>query len=126
VYPSMRIFTFTLAVVLLTSFGAHAQSFSQTGTVSNQDAQHRLSIREEVWDGPMGQQVKQRLEQAGFTDVTMLPSFVVISAKNAQGDPVNILIDFDARTAIELSGSDDDKTKAISPPRTANAAWRRE
>jgi hypothetical protein len=118
----MRIFSFTLAVVLLTSFGAHGQSFSQTGT--NQDAQHRLSIREEVWDGPMGQQVKQRLEQAGFTDVTMRPSIVVISAKNAQGDPVNIVIDFDARTAIELSGSDDDKTNgAISPPRTANAAW---
>src|SRR5262249_47707528 len=106
---SMRIVALTLAAGLLASVGAYAQSPSQAGA-GEADAQQPPSTRDEVWNGPMGQQVKQQLEQAGFKDVTMVPTSVLIKTKNPKGNQVVILIDFNTMTALQLGSGDDETT----------------
>jgi uncharacterized protein YpmB len=41
---------------------------------------------------PLPQQIKQKLESAGYSDVKIMPTSFVVQAKDKQGDPIEILI----------------------------------
>ena len=53
----------------------------------------------------MGSQVKSNLEQAGFTDVQVMPSSFLVRAKDKDGNPVMMVINPDSMTSVtEISG----------------------
>jgi hypothetical protein len=41
---------------------------------------------------PLPQQIKQKLQSAGYSDVNIMPISFVVHAKDRQGDPVEIVI----------------------------------
>ncbi len=46
------------------------------------------------------QQVRENLQQAGFTDIKMMPSSFLVRAKDKQGNPVMMVINPDSVTAV--------------------------
>jgi hypothetical protein len=91
------------AVGLLVSTGAFAQNTnatavkesgnqqSSTATTANQD-----SIRQEV---------RANLQQAGFTDIKVMPDSFFVRAKDKSGNPVAMIINPDSVTEVVDEGS---------------------
>jgi hypothetical protein len=50
------------------------------------------------------QKVRQNLEQAGFTDIQVMPSSFLVRAKDPSGNPIIMLINPDSVTAVTESG----------------------
>ena len=70
---------------------------SSSGQQSNMNNQANMNIR---------QHVKQDLEQAGFTNVQVMPESFLVRAKDKQGRPVMMVINPDSITAItEVDGN---------------------
>jgi hypothetical protein len=65
--------------------------------------------------------VKNNLEQAGFTNVQIMPSSFLVRAKDKEGNPVMMVINPDSVTAItELTG--DHRSGTQTPATTGTAA----
>jgi hypothetical protein len=62
---------------------ALAQAAFAQGNNSPQDMQN---------NAPIPQEIKQKLQSAGYSDVKVMPTSFFVQAKDQQGDPVEILI----------------------------------
>ena len=49
---------------------------------------------------PLPQQIKQKLQSAGYTEVTVMPRSFFVRAKDSQGDPVTIVITPQSMTQV--------------------------
>jgi|SRR5215831_2127366 len=117
----MGISMLAASAMLLMTAGAFAQNATQpdangpAAQTQPPDSQTQ-SPGQAIGNGPIGQQVKQKLEQAGFSDVTVVPNSFVIQARNREGTPVMMLIDADSMTAMELRFDRNDSTVGQSSP----------
>lgn len=118
----MRILMVAAAAAVLTMpLAAHGQQSAQANP-SVREAQGEPSGSQQaqpqnqaVPNRPIGEEVKQKLEEAGFSEIAVLPNSFVVRAKNQQGEPVIMLVDSDAMIAIELNSHGEDTTTGESP-----------
>jgi hypothetical protein len=68
--------------------------------------------------GDLQQQMKQDLQKAGFTDVSVLPNSFLVQAKDRSGDPVAMIVGPNSMTALVAQPS---STATNADPATANA-----
>lgn len=93
-----------LALVFALPAAAQSQSNKSSGsgeqnaaTSQHQGGQNSMNIR---------QHLAQQLQQAGFTDVHVMPESFLVRAKDKQGEPVMMVINPDSVTAVtEVSGA---------------------
>jgi len=84
-----------------------AQAANESGKMtgqqqSQQQSQNNASIR---------QQVKNNLQQAGFSDIKIMPQSFLVRAKDKSGDPVMMVINPDSVTAVtEYQGQNNSPT----------------
>jgi hypothetical protein len=72
-------------------------SNASSGQQAGQGSQDAMHVR---------QKVKQDLEQAGFTNVQVMPESFLVRAKDKQGRPVMMVINPDSVTAVtEMNGN---------------------
>lgn len=85
-------------------------------------AQSQASQSETPHTGP-GAQIRHDLEQAGFTDIKVLPQSFLIQAKNREGQPVTMFISPGGVTAVTEEGQPHMATdrQAGSEPQPAGA-----
>lgn len=77
--------------------GSSSNASSSSGQQSGMSNQANMNIR---------QHVAQDLQQAGFTDVQVMPESFLVRAKDKQGRPVMMVINPDSITAItEVGGN---------------------
>jgi hypothetical protein len=100
---------------IVVSAGASAQNSSGTPQAGGQNQMHQMNQN--------GQSVRQTLQKhlqdAGFSDVQMIPTSFLIRAKDNQGHPVSMVVTPDSVMAItEIT---DDQTNAQNPT-TGSAA----
>jgi hypothetical protein len=77
--------------------GAYAQSTATPPTASKATAQSNQSIPQEL---------RQKLTADGFTDVHIMPSSFLVSAKNKSGEPVMMRISPDSMTVLTEEPAD--------------------
>ncbi len=107
----------TTAIALALSSPAFAQSSSatpssqiETSAQSQSQTQSSTSIR---------QQVKRNLEEAGFSEVRVMPESFLVRAKDKDGNPVMMLINPDSFTAVTAMSGNQNKAAAQSEPNSA-------
>lgn len=101
---------FMVAPLLLLAGPALAQSTSpstttpsnqsQSNTPSTQSQANKSSQANEKSPQMVRQQVQKNLQQAGFTDIQIMPSSFLVRAKDKDGNPVMMVINPDSVTAI--------------------------
>ena len=74
----------------------HSGSASSSGQQSGTSGQNTVNIR---------QHVTQDLQQAGFTNVQVMPESFLVRAKDKQGRPVMMVINPDSVTTITETGA---------------------
>jgi hypothetical protein len=67
---------------------------SQSNTADSSATQSVQSLPEEL---------KQKLETQGFTDVKIVPGSYIVSAKDKQGDPITAIIGPNSMTVFSIS-----------------------
>ncbi|MXP64453.1 hypothetical protein E0493_13970 [Roseomonas sp. M0104] len=82
------------------SAGSGAQSGGTAGSHNGQQQQGASGQREMMSQ----QRVKQDLEQAGFTNVRVMPQSFLVRANDKQGRPVMMVINPDSITAVTAVG----------------------
>lgn len=70
-----------------------ATAFAQSTTTHNPNGQAQNNT-------PVRQQVQQDLQQAGFTDIKVMPESFLVRAKDKHGNPVMMVINPDSVTAV--------------------------
>lgn len=68
----------------------------QSGQQTGSNGQNTMHVR---------QQVKQDLQQAGFTNVQVMPESFLVRAKDKEGRPVMMVINPDSITAVTTTGN---------------------
>ena len=118
----MRILKVSAVAALLTmTLAAHGQNSTQSnpnvpGAQGEPSGSQQAQPQDQaVPNRPIGKEVKQKLEEAGFSEIAVLPNSFVVRAKNQQGEPVIMLVDSDAMIAIELNSHGEDTTTGESP-----------
>jgi hypothetical protein len=112
---------FMVAPLLLLAGPALAQSTSpstttpsnqsQSNTPSTQSQANKSSQANEKSPQMVRQQVQKNLQQAGFTDIQIMPSSFLVRAKDKDGNPVMMVINPDSVTAItEVPGQGNQTT----------------
>ena len=67
------------------------------------------------------QKIKQKLQQQGFSDVQVVPGSFIVSAKDKDGDPVNMVIGPNSMmimTTSQVSGTPDTTGQSTSSSST--------
>lgn len=63
---------------------------------------------------PVGAQISSKLRndlaKAGFTDIKIMPSSLLVQAKDSEGNPVIMMINSNSMTAFETEGADSAST----------------
>jgi hypothetical protein len=95
----------TAAAVLLIGSAAYAQTPSSTpggnaptGTTPPVQAQPQPQTQQST--AKITQQIRTNLQQAGFSDIKMMPSSFLVRAKDKDGNPVMMVINPDSVTAV--------------------------
>ncbi len=88
----MRIMYILALVPLLASATAQTQSAQPAG--QNKGSPQAQSQQ------PIQQQVRKNLQQAGFTDIQLMPSSFLVRAKDKNGNQVMMVINPDSVTAV--------------------------
>jgi hypothetical protein len=92
----MRTLTLVAALPFVLITTALAQNAAPNQQQVPQNAQNPQMIQ---------QQVRDNLEEAGFTDIHIMPSSFLVRAKDRAGNPVMMVINPDSVTAVtELPG----------------------
>jgi hypothetical protein len=81
----------TLVILLLGSGFAGSALAAMDSAQSTQDSQSA---------GHMSQKLHDDLTKAGFTDITIMPQSLLVRAKDAQGNPVMMVINPDSLTEV--------------------------
>ena len=103
----MRTLLTSLAVVGLTMGGlaTGAPAFAQSSSSSSSSTAPSSSTTGQTQTpGTMQKSVKNDLEQAGFTDVQVMPSSFLVRAKDKHGHPIMMVINPDSVTEIANVG----------------------
>jgi hypothetical protein len=114
---SMRKLAIAAAMAsIVVSGGASAQNGSGTPQAGGQNQMHQMNQN--------GQSVRQTLQKhlqdAGFSDVQMIPTSFLIRAKDNQGQPVSMVVTPDSvMTITEIT---DGQTNAQNPTGTTGSA----
>lgn len=95
-----------LAPLLLLAGPALAQKPAPGATTpSNQSQANKTSQANQKSPQMVRQQVQKNLQQAGFTDIQIMPSSFLVRAKDKDGNPVMMVINPDSVTAVtEIPG----------------------
>lgn len=95
-----RLFGSTLMAIVALNGVAFAQGQSTSGAsgTHNQQAQ------------ALPDEIKQRLEKHGFTDVQVVPGSYIVSAKAEDGDPVTAIIGPHSLTVFTMSAPSSSST----------------
>jgi hypothetical protein len=84
---------FLLAAAISAALAVLAQAaFAQNNNVYDSASGASYPGKNAQSSGPLPQQIKQKLESAGYSDVKIMPTSFVVQAKDKQGDPMEILI----------------------------------
>jgi hypothetical protein len=107
----MRSFAVLIAVPLMATAALAQTSSTKTPSggaeQSGQSAAGPQALQQH--QQTLQQQVKKNLQQAGFTDIKMMPSSFLVRAKDKQGNPVMMVINPDSVTALtEIPGNPGD------------------
>jgi hypothetical protein len=103
---------------LLVSPVAFAQSPAPP-TASTAPTSRAASVQPSSAD--LQQQMKQDLQKAGFTDVSVLPNSFLVRAKDRSGDPVTMIVGPNSMTAIVAqTSSNESSSGAASTPTTSS------
>ena len=73
-----------------------------SGSISTQNAGNGLQS--------IQQKVRQNLQQAGFTDIQVMPSSFLVRAKDRDGNPVMMVINPDSVTTMTIEGQGTGRT----------------
>lgn len=110
------------SVMLCALFGASAWAGTARTASVNPQATPSVESEEQMQATAMLQQLNSQLEAAGYKDVQVLPSAVVVSAKDGSGKPALLLIDLQSMMALRLEspagapgGGDSGTTGSGSP-----------
>jgi hypothetical protein len=106
----------TLLVAALAQ-GAYAQTSSSS---SNPTAQSSAQTNQQTQSLPA--EIKNKLTQDGFTDVTVVPGSFVVSAKDKHGDPVMMMIGPNSMTVLTAVKPQNQQSTTGSnvPPNTSS------
>jgi len=85
-----------------TSSGNPGSSQSQTSSAQNQTAQS------------LPQELSQKLQRQGFSDVRIVPGSFIVSARDRNGDPVSMVIGPRSMTMFVASSAGTDSTTGSS------------
>jgi hypothetical protein len=100
----------TLFVLLLGS------GFAGTALAAMDSAQ---TTQDSNAGGHMSQKLHDDLTKAGFTDITIMPSSLIVRAKDAQGNPIMMVVNPDSLTEVTQKSED---AAPIAKPREAPLA----
>ena len=95
-----RLFGSALLAVVALNGASFAQSQGTSGT-SGTHAQQAQALPQEI---------KQRLEKHGFTDVQVVPGSYIVSAKAKDGDPVTAIIGPHSLTVFTMNAPSSSST----------------
>ena len=109
----MKSILMSTAAGMLLSTAAMAQTATTPAPAQATQAQTRAGDTENP-GGNLRQKVKIDLQQAGFTDVTMVPDSYLVQAKDKSGHPVMMMIKPDSVTELVDLG-------AVTPNKSATA-----
>jgi hypothetical protein len=104
-------FAFTIAVPLLTT-----AALAQTPPTSTPSEQSANSGQKQANQEAVRQQVRKNLQQAGFTDIKLVPSSFLVRAKDKQGNQVMMFITPNSVTAVTKAPASDTTTGQGSSP----------
>jgi hypothetical protein len=84
---------------------------SQTNTPGAQSQANKSSQANQKSPQQVRQQVQKNLQQAGFSDIQIMPSSFLVRAKDKDGNPVMMVINPDSVTAVtEIPGQNKQTT----------------
>ena len=107
---------FMLAPLLLLAGPALAQNTNSStqppaNTPSTQSQANKSSQANQKSPQMVRQQVQKNLQQAGFSDIQIMPSSFLVRAKDKDGNPVMMVINPDSMTAVtEIPGQNKQTT----------------
>ncbi len=122
----MRIPFVVLATVLASS-AAFAQSTNAPSANSEAAGARAGAANAQAQaspSGPIVQRIRRNLEQAGFTDIQLMPSSFLVRAKDKDGNPMMMVINPDSVTAVsEIGGGNQNsgKTTGMSSGSSPNS-----
>ena len=94
------------ALVLMTGAAASAQTSAPIKAPnSSATAAANTTANPTSANQPLRQQVRNNLVQAGFTDITVMPTSFLVRAKDQSGNPVMMVINPDSLTEITTTNS---------------------
>jgi hypothetical protein len=103
----MKSLVITSVVIALMAGSSSAQApSSQTPAAQNQPTQNQTESNRTTSGGGQAQnqsirqQVQRNLQQAGYTDISIMPESFLVGAKDKDGNPVMMVINPDSVTAI--------------------------
>jgi hypothetical protein len=105
-----------LAPALLTCVLIQSPAFAQTNSSGPNAASTQASGQA---GQPLPQEIKQKLQKQGFTNVQVVPGSFIVSAKDKEGDPVNMIIgphSIMMVTTADVSAQQSDNAKSGSQP----------
>jgi hypothetical protein len=100
----------TLFVLLLGSGFAGTALAAMDSAQTTQDSQS---------GGHMSQKLHDDLTKAGFTDITIMPSSLIVRAKDAQGNSIMMVVNPDSLTEVTQKSED---AAPVAKPREAPLA----
>jgi hypothetical protein len=99
-----KVITGCLATALLMGGTALAQSPSSKSN-ADQNAMNNRATQNQT----LPQQIQKKLQQQGFSDVKIVPGSFLVSAKDKDGDPVNMVIGPHSMTMFTVVSSEGSK-----------------
>jgi hypothetical protein len=122
---SIRLIGSSLLVLAALQAPALAQGTSANSQPSSQGAQASNQSQ------PLPQQIKQKLQKQGFTDINVVPGSFLVSAKDSNNDPVTMVIgphsltmfteiDNQAQTTGSAAGANHDDSSSSSKAKNSS------
>lgn len=98
---------FVILAAMLVSSAASAQSTNSPSANTEARGAQAGAANAQAQAGPNGpiaQRIRSNLEQAGFTDIKLMPSSFLVRAKDKDGNPMMMVINPDSVTAVSEIG----------------------
>jgi hypothetical protein len=110
----VRYVTCAVVVLALSQAPALAQSSQSNAAGKNDHSAARAGSSETQAQTPQNlpQEIRNKLSQQGFTDIKVVPGSFLVSAKDKEGDPVNMVIGPHSMTMFSFISSEQQSTTA--------------
>lgn len=116
-----RLLASAILLAALVPCAANAQSNTTNSTSANPGSSGTSTAQPNQTPQALPGEIKQKLQQQGFTDVQVIPGSFLVSAKDKQGDPVNMVIgphSMMIMTSSQVSGTSNSTGQSPSTPST--------